>query len=89
MTTFEVLDMKNNQKDKNEVKAQLVQIIAKIEFNQAYLFHTSRIKACKKAVEELAKDYPFVQFQIFAPMNVCLIHKKSPIQNFNKLSAVV
>ena len=89
MTTFEVLNMKISQKDKNEVKSQLIQIIVQIEFNQAYFFHTSRINACKKAVKELKKEYPFVQFQIFQPMGVCLISKKSPIQNFNKLSAAI
>ena len=89
MTTFKVLNMKKNQKDKNEVKSQLVQIIAQIKFNQAYLFQTSRINACNKAVKELKKEYPFVRFQIFQPMNVCLIRKKSPIQNFNNLSAAI
>lgn len=89
MKTFEFLNMKISQKDKNEVKSQLVQIIAQIELNQAYLFHTSRINACKKAVKELKREYPFVQFKIFQPMGVCLISKKSHIQNFNKLSAVI
>ncbi|MEO1374892.1 MAG: hypothetical protein AAFW70_11330 [Cyanobacteria bacterium J06635_10] len=81
--------MKRNKKDKNEVKEQLTQIVSEIEFNKAYLFYTSRIDACKKAVKELSIDYPFVQFQIFAPMNTCLIHKKNPIQNFNKLSTSI
>ena len=81
--------MKKNQKNKNEVKNQLIQIIAEIDFNQAYLFYTSRINACKKAVQELEKEYPFVNIQIFTPMSVCLISKKSPIQNFNKLSAAI